>query len=167
MQTIKFRKENFLRVLGTLTKAVEGLKSGKDYVIEIKEDRKKRSLNANAYFWELCGKLASVLRIPAEDIYRSYITQIGDNFVTIPIKNEAKSTFRDNWKKKGTGWLCDELGPCNEPGYTYLRCFYGSSTYDSRQMSVLIDFVIQDCKDQGIETLTPDELFLMKARWET
>ena len=44
-------------------------------------------------FWTLCGKLASALGIPSHEIYRQYVKEIGDNFETIPIKNEAKERF--------------------------------------------------------------------------
>ena len=131
----------------------------------LKEKRKKRSLSANAYFWTLCGKLASALGIPSHEIYRQYVKEIGDNFETIPIKNEAKERFIQAWESHGLGFLCEELEEA-APGYTTLAAYYGSSTYDSRQMSNLIDLVVFDCKEQGIETLTPDELALMKARWD-
>ena len=135
------------------------------YTADLKEKRKKRSLSANAYFWTLCGKLASALGIPSHEIYRQYVKEIGDNFETIPIKNEAKERFIQAWESHGLGFLCEELEEA-APGYTTLAAYYGSSTYDSRQMSNLIDLVVFDCKEQGIETLTPDELALMKARWD-
>ena len=50
------------------------------YTADLKEKRKKRSLSANAYFWTLCGKLASALGIPSHEIYRQYVKEIGDNF---------------------------------------------------------------------------------------
>ena len=136
------------------------------YTAEIKEHRRKRSLDANSYFWVLCGKLAAVLRIPKEDVYRQYIKGIGDNFEIVPIRDDAVEKWTRNWGHNGLGWICESAGPSKFKGYTNLVCYCGSSAYDTRQMSCLIDFVVQDCKDQDIETLAPDEIAKMKARWK-
>ena len=135
------------------------------YTAELREKRKRRSLNANAYFWVLCGKLASSLSVSKEEIYRQYVKEIGDNFETVSIRKEAAKRFIQAWESHGLGFLCEKLGE-TESGYITLAAYYGSSTYDSRQMSNLIDMVVFDCKEQDIETLTPDELALMKSRWD-
>ena len=57
------------------------------------------------------------------------------------------------------------MGRSKIPGYRNLRCYYGSSTYDTKQMSQLIDNLVQDCKALGIETLTPDKLALLTEEW--
>ena len=51
-------------------------------------------------------------------------------------------------------------------GSVILRAYYGSSTYNRKQMAALIDLVVQDCKQLGIETLTERELSLLCDRWE-
>lgn len=131
----------------------------------LSEQRKRRSLDSNAYFWTLAGKLSSALKIKTEDIYRGYIKNIGDNFEIVPIRDDAKNKWMQNWSKNGIGWVCEELGTSKLPGYTNLICYYGSSTYDASQMSMLIELVIQDCKDQGIQTATPLELERMHDDW--
>lgn len=137
---------------------------GKPYIASLKKHGKKRTLNANAYFWALCGKLSAVVGEPPKDIYREYIRDIGDNFTIIPISDEAKGRYIEIWQSHGLGWICEDLGPAGD-GYSNIIAYYGSSTYDTRQMSRLIDLIVQDCKEQGIETLTPDEIALMNARW--
>jgi len=137
----------------------------KPHVAEIKLYRRKRSLDANSYFWVLAGKLAAVLRIPKEQIYRNYIEDIGDNFEIIEIRDEAKATWIRNWKSRGLGWVCDDLGSSLTPGKSNIICYSGSSVYDTRQMSCLIDLIIFDCKEQGIETKTPDEIARLKESW--
>lgn len=47
-----------------------------------------------------------------------------------------------------------------------LLAYNGSSSYNTKQMTRLIDSVIQDCKEQQIETMTPEELKSLLARWE-
>ncbi len=132
---------------------------------KLKRFRKKRSLDANAYFWVLCGKLAAKTRQCKSDIYRSLIKEIGDNYEIVPIKDEAVDTWCKNWEQKGEGWQYDILGESKLEGYTNVCCYYGSSAYDTKQMSELIDLVVFECKEQGIETLTPDEIESMKAAW--
>ncbi len=127
--------------------------------------RKKRSLDANAYFWVLCGKLATKTRQNKRDIYKQLIKEIGDNFEIVPIRNDAVETWCKNWESRGEGWQCDILGDSKHSGYTNICCYYGSSTYDTEQMSALIDSVVFDCKEQGIETMTPDQIAELKARW--
>lgn len=143
----------------------ENLRS-KKLTITAAEYRKKRTIEANNYFWLLCGKLASITRIGMDEIYREYIKNIGDNFEIVPVKNEAKEKWIKNWSAKGLGWICEDLGDSKIDGYTNVLCYYGSSTYDSHQMYCLIEMLIFDCKEQGIETATPDEIALMMARME-
>lgn len=134
------------------------------YTAVLKETRRKRSLDANAYFWTLCGKLSAAVGEPPETIYRQYIKDIGDNFTIVPVLNEAKTRYMKIWSSHGIGWVCEDLGPSFD-GYSNIISYYGSSTYDTRQMSRLIELAVQDCREQGIETLTPDELALMNVRW--
>jgi hypothetical protein len=143
---------------------VETMKD-KLYDAELKIHREKRSLDANAYFWLLVGKLAAKIRVPIETIYRQYIKDIGDNFEIIPIRDDAKAKWIENWKSRGLGWVCEELGASKIPGYTNVICYYGSSVYNTEQMSRLIDLVVQDCKEQDIETATPEEIARMEAEY--
>lgn len=131
----------------------------------LKMFRKKRSFDANAYFWVLCGKLAAKTRQNKSDIYRQLIKEIGNNFEIVPIRNDAAETWCKNWKAKGEGWQCDILGESKLEGYTNICCYYGSSTYDTEQMSALIDSIVFECKEQGIETMTPEQIAQMKASW--
>lgn len=58
------------------------------------------------------------------------------------------------------------MGPCaNIPGYHNIRCFYGSSVYDTKQMARLIDLIVQECQQLDIETATPQEMERMMQEW--
>ena len=46
-----------------------------------------------------------------------------------------------------------------------VRAYYGSSQYNTKQMSRLIDMVVEGAKELGIETLTPEELARIKEEW--
>lgn len=141
-------------------------KKDKKYVAEIKEYRERRSQDANAYCWVLLGKLSGKLGLPPEEIYRAAIRDVGDNYEVMPVRNDALERWKAIWQSNGLGWLCEEIGPSKHEGYTNVRNFYGSSAYDKAQMSRLIDNIVQDCKAQGIETLTPDELARLTEEWK-
>lgn len=131
------------------------------YQAEIKRKTEKRSRKANAYFWTLCSKLASVLSIPKTDIYRSYVTDIGENYRCVPYANEEqRQVIWSLWEAQGLGWVVED------GGHNMLYCYYGSSTYDTRQMGRLIDLIVQDCKDQDIETAPPGDILRWVADWK-
>lgn len=131
----------------------------------VKKWRKKRSLDANAYFWVLLDKLAVVLKIPKDELYRGYVRNIGGNNETICVQNKAVDRLIDGWQHNGTGWISDTSESKIE-GCTNVTLYHGSSTYDTEQMSRLIDAVVQDCKAVGIETMTPQELEQMLGAWK-
>lgn len=137
----------------------------KAYDLTVKEHRKKRSLDSNAYAWTLIGKLADAMRIPPTVVYINAIQSIGGNYEIIPIREEAVEKFKEVWTKQGLGWPCVDMGPSKIQGYRNLRAYYGSSTYDTRQMSMLIDALIQDCKALDIETLSDEKLSAMMEGW--
>lgn len=127
--------------------------------------RKKRSLDANAYFWVLADRLAAATGIPKEDIYRNAVRDIGGNTETVCIRADAAQKFREAWKRNGLGWISEEF-PAIAPGYVNVILYYGSSTFDTAQMARLIDNTVQDCRAAGVDTMTPDEITEMLSRWE-
>ena len=127
--------------------------------------KKKRSLDANAYLWVLVGKIAAAVGIPTDEVYRHAIREAG-SYTPLPIRADAVDEFSRIWATHGTGWFVDILDDSKLPGYKLVRAFHGSSTYDTRQMSRLIDYVVQDAKSLGIETLTDRELSLIKEKWK-
>ena len=131
---------------------------------EIVQKRKRRSLDANAYFFVLADKLAESLNIPKTEIYRNYIKEIGGVSEVVCVKNEAVEKLRNGWEHNGLGWQTDTM-PSKIEGCTNVVLYYGSSTYDTEQMSRLINHVVEDCKVQGIETKTPDEIANMLSLW--
>ena len=135
----------------------------KRYAVEIKEHRKKRSLDANAYAWTLIGQLAAKLStdgvvITPDQVYREAIRDVGGNYEVIPIRDDALERWQQIWTAKGLGWVCEVIGKSKIDGYTNTRCFYGSSVYDSAQMTRLIAIIVDECKAAGVETMTPEEL---------
>ena len=124
--------------------------------------RNKRSTDANAYFWELCGQLSAKLKISPRDIYRILVREVGGNYEITPIKDEAVEDWIRIWENRGLGWVCDVIGKSKFEGYTNVINYFGSSEYDTAQMSRLISLLVQECKNNNIETATPKELSLLE-----
>ena len=148
-------------------KAMSVVRKHKDrlYDIEVKEHRNKRSLDANAYAWVLINKLADVMRIPPTEVYRQAIQDISGNSEVIPVREDAVEQFKQAWSNHGIGWICRDMGRSKLPGYWNLMVYYGSSVYNTKQMSDLIDALVQDCKALDIEVLPPEKLALLMDEW--
>lgn len=129
--------------------------------VTVKDFRQKRSLSQNAYLWVLLDKLAAKLERSKEDIYKVYVRDYGV-FEFLPIRNDAVERFVSNWSKNGLGWFTEDLGESKLNGYTKLIAYYGSSTYNSKEMTRLIVAVIQDCEEQGIQTMPLSDIMLLQ-----
>lgn len=134
--------------------------------VEIKRHRKKRSLDANAYAWVLMDKLAEKTGIAKEEIYRQLVRNIGGNSYIYPIRKDAVEGYIRHWSGGGLGWIAESLGESKLDGYENVISYYGSSQYDTAQMSRLIDLLVAECEQQGIETKTPQEIAAMMQEWE-
>ena len=140
-------------------------RTGKLMDLEVKEHRKKRSLDANAYAWVLIGKIADALRLKPTEVYRQTILDIGGNYEVIPIKIEAVDHFKQIWEAQGLGWPCMDMGRSKIQGYQNLKCYYGSSTYDTRQMAQFIDILVQDCLALDLEVKSDEEIASLLGGW--
>jgi hypothetical protein len=159
MKEITFSKADAFKAIAELTAYIASLKDDIPYVITIKEHKKKRSKDANAYFWEFCGKLAAKTRIPREKIYRDLIKEIGDNHEMVCVQDKAVDSLIAGWGHNGLGWIAEKV-PSKIKGCTNVILYYGSSTYSTEQMSRLIDLLLQECEQQDIDTTPLRELSL-------
>ena len=133
--------------------------------VSVREHREKRSLDANAYAWVLIDRISEKTRIRKQEIYREAVRDIGGNSDTLCIQTKAVETFRKSWERNGLGWMTDTL-ESKIPGCTNVIVYYGSSAYDTAQMSRLIDHLVQDAQTLGIETLKPEEQERMCLAWK-
>lgn len=132
---------------------------GRELDLSLKEFKPKRSLNANAYMWALIGKIADAMRISQDEVYHRMLCDYGtydtDGGVTqiLSIRADAKLT----------GWLYTHTKPIKTVDlegkkFTHYALIKGSSDYNTREMSFLLDGVIYEAKELGIEVMTPEEL---------
>ena len=133
----------------------------KEIDLEVKQHRNKRSLDANGYAWVLMDKIAARMHIDKVEVYREAIKNIGGVSETVCVQDKAVDRLRQGWEQNGIGWQTDTM-PSKLKGCTNVILYYGSSTYDTQQMSLLIDHIVQDAKALGIETMTPAELEALK-----
>lgn len=125
--------------------------SEKELDITIAEHREKRSKNANAYMWELCGLLSETTGLPSIDIYRNSIRHVGVyRDVEFTREKDAKA-MTTAWSFLGTGWFSEKLDYAEDGNGIVMRCYYGSSSYNKKQMARLIDDLAEDCKALGID----------------
>ena len=133
---------------------------GSDVRVEIKKWRERRSKDANSYMWVLLDKLSAVLGRDKNDLYIDYVRRFG-TFKDFTLTEDQAKTFSVAWASLGTGWPTEQVDFAPDGDHVVIRAYYGSSTYTTKRMSRLIDALVQDCKEAGIETMTPEELASM------
>ena len=134
--------------------------------ITIKKAQKHRSMEANRYAWALIDQIAAKMHEKKSKVYRNAIREIGGVSRDMLMKADAVVPFREIWEKQGLGNQIEIVDEEIETGWCSVRVYFGSSTYDTAQMSLLLDSLIQDAEALGIPTITPAEEERMLGRWE-
>ena len=164
----KTRKSKISLLLDTKEiEVVEQLKNENKLNIELKKYRKQRSLDANAYCWVLCDKIAKELSkdgtiVTKEAIYKDAITQIG-TFEPFIVQEVSFEKFKRIWEKQGLGFIVQEVSKKDK--CIKVHCYYGSSTYDSKEMSLLIELLVDLAKSLNIETKPQEEINSLLESW--
>lgn len=141
---------------------VYGFKPGE---YEISPAKKKRSLNANAYAWKLINGIALAVRESPEDVYREALKNIPNICEVLCVQDKAADSMERLWTRDHIGRRV-EREESKIKGCTNLYIFYGSSDFDTRQMSMLIDNLVQDAQALGIETRPEEEIKSLLEAWE-
>lgn len=146
----------------------EELQNVKEIDVEAKKHRNKRSLDANAYCWVLCDKIAKELSkdgtvITKEQVYKDAILQIG-TFEPMIIELKAYDNFKRIWEKQGLGFLVQEVSKKDK--CVKVHCYYGSSTYNSKEMSLLIELIVGLAESLNIETKSQAEIDSLLESWD-
>jgi hypothetical protein len=132
----------------------------RDKVFEIKEHKEKRSLNANAYAWTLITKIADALRTSKEECYLEMLKRYGQSEIVSVLSQIDVSGYFKYYEPLATATLQGKE-------FTHYKIFKGSSEYDSREMSILIDGIVSEAKELGIDTIPPNEIERLKNLWRT
>ena len=128
--------------------------------VVIKPHRKKRSLDANAALWKMLSLMADKLHTTKDELYLEVLDRYGV-FTHIVVKPNVVDRVKQEWK------TVRELGEVTINGKTgiQLQCFFGSSTYDSKEFSTLLEGVIQEGKEIGVDFISREEQARMIAEW--
>lgn len=149
--------------LAEVSEAAVGLKKGKEWEVEFKPVRRKRSLSANGYAWVLIDKLAKKLGLSKIDVYREHVRLYG-TFQVIRMKTEAANRFREIWESNGIGYIAELLN--DALGEAEILAYPGTSTYNTAEMARFIDGLVTECREQGIETMEPERLKSLVEDWK-
>ncbi len=125
---------------------------------EIEHKRKKRSNDANALCWKLCTEIANVLRADKDSIYLDMLKKYGQSdIVSVVSTVDVKGYFK----------YYDEFGKgtVNGKEFTHYKVYKGSSEYDTREMSILLDGIIDEAKALDIEVISESDRALLLAEW--
>ncbi len=153
-------KQSMQECRETALKARKWAENGRLMELTVKPFRKRRSLDANAYLWVLLDKMAAKLKTDKEALYLKALRDYGV-FTHLIVKPQAVERVCEEWRASVV------LGDVEVNGKkgVQVQVYYGSSTYDTAEMARLIDGVVSDAKELGVETMTPEELSLLKEAW--
>lgn len=141
--------------------------------ISVKQWRDKRSLDANAYYWVLITKLGDKLNLSKPHLHNILLRRYGQPevidgkmiYLVLPDTDQGarKADEAETYHIKPTSEV--KTGRNGERFRTYVM-LRGSSTYNTEEMAHLIDGLVSECKEAGIETATPEELSRMLELYE-
>jgi hypothetical protein len=132
------------------------------FVCEIKQNRPKRSRNANNFAWELMTQIADKLKTSKEEIYIQMLDRYGQREPELyDMVAEAYPAFQ-----RATESHCTVVDTYwTDRKWYKAAILIGSSNYDSKQMSILIDGIVSEAEPMGIDVLTPQERSLLIDKW--
>lgn len=130
----------------------------KELSIKITQFRKKRSLNANNYAWKLITEIGNIQRLSKEEVYLNMLRDYGQSDMISVIAEVPINDYVKYYDEAGESTLNGKL-------FKHYKCYKGSSEFDSLEMSIFIDGIVQEAKQLGIQTETPDEIARLKALW--
>lgn len=127
--------------------------------IEAKKHRNKRSLDANAYAWKIITEIADSLRRNKDEVYQDKLFEYGQVMMVPTKKGEKPDGFFKYYRFFQDGIL-------NGKECDWYKVAKGSSEFDSREMGIFIDGIVQDAKELGIVTDTPEQIAMYKEAWK-
>lgn len=143
---------------------------GKDLDIKLTQHREKRGLTQNAFYWLLLSKLAAKLNISTARLHNLMLRDVAPPFIIdgriamqpIPDTDKAEEEIleTETFHLKPTSGI---IVGNDKNVYRWYIVLRGSSTFDTKEMTTLLDRLIEECKGNGIETATPEELARMRA----
>ena len=140
---------------------IEKLKDDEKLSIKIVKYRKKRSLDANGLLWYCLGQIAASLQADKWDIYLQMLKRYG-KYTYICVKPNMVESVKAQWRES------EVIGEVNINGAEAVQmlCYFGSSTYNTQEFSVLLDGVISEMHEMGLEVPPSTEMKRALEEWE-
>lgn len=147
-------------MIGTIEEIIKWL-FGQDRkkLYEIKEYKEKRSSNANAYAWKLITEIGNKMNLSKEEVYLKMLEEYGQSeMISIVSDVDIKGYFK-YYKLAGNSELNDKV-------FNHYIIYKGTSEYNTKEMSIFIDGVVQEAQQLGINTRTPEQIEELKRLWK-
>lgn len=119
-------------------------------IYEVKEYKEKRNLDQNAKYWKLLNELALTLKIGVEELHFKMLKDYSQRY-EILVPKDIKLRGIDYYEKKS------KIIRNGQEFIVYL-IFTPSHELNTREFALLLQGLCDECKEQGIETLSPNEL---------
>lgn len=148
--------------LKTVFDTIEKFNAENEYVLTFERRKRTRTLDANSYMWVLCDKIAKVVKTTKEEVYRRAIREAGV-FSDVAVQDgEPCAELISSWGSNGIGYFAElfDTPLLDKDGgkMKRVRLYKGSHTYSSIELSSVIDYLIDDAKALGIQTMTDREI---------
>ena len=127
----------------------------RDKLFEIKEHKEKRSLSQNAYAWKLINEIGNKIGKSKEELYVEMLKDYGQHEVISMLSTIDPKGYFKYYEVIGTGIV-------NDKEFTHYKIFKGSSEFNTLEMKVFIDGIIQEATQLGIPTITEKEIESMR-----
>ncbi len=128
------------------------------YDVKIAKHREKRSLNANAYLWKLCTEIANVMNKSKEEVYFEMLVSYGQSEMISVLSSIDIAGYFKYYKVAGNSKL-------NGKDFTHYKVYKGSSEYDTKEMSILLNGVVEEAKNLDIKTKEDYEIERLIENW--
>jgi hypothetical protein len=169
---VQFKKDKFNLLIPRILDYVASFDDKNEYELEIRKKKEIRSLNANNYSWTLTDKLSEKLvvagvKLSKEECHAEMIFRYGQVLCDENGERVVYSTKQ--------GIKMNEFFPYAKPignselngeTFTHYLIYRGSKTYDTKEFSIFLSGIIEECREQGIETMTPSEIALMMENYK-
>ena len=140
---------------------IENIQNCEKLSVKAVKFREKRSLDANAMLWACLGELSVALRTDKWELYLLMLKRYG-KYTYICVKPAVVEAVKTQWRE------CEVIGEIDINGQKAVQmlCYFGSSTYNSKEFSVLLEGVIEEMKEMGLETPMSQDMKRSLEQWE-
>lgn len=140
---------------------VEGIQNCEKLQIKAEKHRERRSLDANALLWKCLGDIASELRTDKWEVYLQMLKRYG-KYTYICVKPSVVDAMKTQWRESEVIGEVD----INGKKAVQMLCYFGSSTYDTKEFSALLDGVVSEMTEMGLQPPMSQDMQRALENWE-